>query len=94
MPLEQQLLDRITPDDRGALCEVAHFLCKAEMAWNRIDQGKQCELNAMHHDEGAPALCLRRAMQAVDELIEATKGSGRPGSVRYMPLNVAPPTRA
>ncbi|MDE1544110.1 hypothetical protein PTW32_01670 [Dechloromonas agitata] len=48
MPLEQQLLDRITLDDRGALCEVAHFLCEAE-----------------------------RAMQAADELIDATKGAGR-----------------
>lgn len=94
MPLEQQLLDRITPDDRGALSEVAHFLRKAERAWNRIDQGKQCELNAMDYDEGALALSLRRTLQAVDELIEATKGSGWPGSARYMPLNVAPPTRA
>lgn len=80
MPLEQQLLARITADDRGSLCEVAHFLRKAERAWNRIDQGKQCELNAMHHDEGSLALCLRRAMQAVDELIEATKGAGRPAT--------------
>lgn len=80
MPLEQQLLDRITPDDRAALFEVAHFLGKAERAWHRIDRGKQCELNAMHHDEGALALCLRRAMQAVDELIEATQGAGRPAT--------------
>ena len=76
MPLEQQLLDRITPDDRGALCEVAHFLCKAERAWNRIDQGKQCELNAQQHDGGSLALCLGRAMQAADELIAATQGAG------------------
>ncbi len=80
MPLGQQLLARITPDDRGSLCEVAHFLRKAERAWNRIEQGKQCELNAMHHDEGSLALCLRRATQAVDELIEATKGAGRPAT--------------
>ena len=80
MPLEQQLLDRITLDDRGALREIGCFLRKAERAWNRIDRGKQCELNAMHHDEGSLALCLRRAMQAADELIEATKGAGRPAT--------------
>ena len=80
MPLEQQLLDRITLDDRGALCEVAHFLREAERAWSRIDRGKQCELNAMHHDDGSLAHCLRWAMQAVDELIEATKGAGRPAT--------------
>lgn len=74
MPLEQQLLDRITLDDRGALFEVAHFLGKAERAWDRIATEKQSELNAMHHDDGSLALCLRRAMQAADELIEATKG--------------------
>jgi hypothetical protein len=84
MMLDQQLLARMTPDDRGALFEVAHFLLKAERAllkaeraWNRIDQGKQCELNAQHHDDGSLALCLRRAMQAVDELIEATKEAGQ-----------------
>jgi hypothetical protein len=74
MPLEQQLLDRITLDDRGALFEVAHFLGKAERAWDRITTEKQSELNAMHHDDGSLALCLRRTMQAADELIEATKG--------------------
>lgn len=74
MPLEQQLLDQITPDDRDALLDIAHFLGKAEQAWNRIDRGKQSELNAMHHDDGFLTLCLRRAMQAADELIEATKG--------------------
>lgn len=73
-------MERITPDDRGALREVARFLCRAERAWNRIDRGKQCELNAMHHDEGSLALSLRRAMQATDELIEATKGAGRPAT--------------
>lgn len=80
MPVERQLLDRITPDDRGRLCEVAHFLRQAERAWHRIDRGKQCELNAMNDDEGSLALCLRRAMQAVDELIEATQGTGRPAT--------------
>jgi hypothetical protein len=74
MPLEQQLLDRITLDDRGALLEVAHFLGKAAQEWNRIDRAKQSELNAMHHDDGSLALCLRRAVQAADEVIEATKG--------------------
>lgn len=77
MPLEQQLLDRITPDDRVALFEVAHFLGKAERAWNRIAVEKQCELNALHHDDGSLALCLRWAMQAADELIEATRGAGQ-----------------
>lgn len=75
MMLDKELLARITPDDRGALFEVAHFLLKAERAWNRIDQGKQCELNAQHHDDGSLALSLRRAMQAADELIEATRGA-------------------
>lgn len=73
MMLDQELLGRMTMDDRGVLCEVAYFLLKAERTWNRIDHGKQCELNAQHHDDGSLALCLRRAMQAVDELIEATK---------------------
>jgi len=77
MHLEQQLLDRITLDDRGALFEVAHFLGKAERAWNRIDRGNQSELNALHHDDGSLALCLRRAMQAADELIEGSQGAGR-----------------
>ncbi|KQB60508.1 MULTISPECIES: hypothetical protein [Betaproteobacteria] len=77
MRIEQQLLARITPDDREALVEVAHFLRKAEHVWNRIDGGKQCELNAQHHDDGSLALCLRRAMQAADELIEASEGVGK-----------------
>lgn len=77
MRIEQQLLARITPDDREALVEVAHFLRRAEHAWNRIDGGKQCELNVQHHDDGSLALCLRRAMQAADELIEASEGAGK-----------------
>lgn len=76
MMLDQHLLDRITLDDRGALYEVAHFLRKAERSWNQIDWSKQCELNAMHHDDGSLALCLGRVMQAVGELIQATKGAG------------------
>lgn len=76
MKLDQQLLDRITLNDRDALCEVAHLLREAERAWNRIERGKQTELNAMHHDEGSLALCLRRAQQAADELIVATQGAG------------------
>ena len=75
MRIEQQLLARITPDDREALVEVDHFLRSAEHAWNRIDGGKQCELNVQHHDDGSLALCLRRAMQAADELIEASEGA-------------------
>jgi len=31
-------------------------------------------------DEGSLALCLRRAMQAADELIEATHGAGWPAT--------------
>lgn len=77
MPLEQQLLDRITLDDRSALFEVALFLGKAGRSWNRIAREKQSELNAMHHDDGSLALCLRRAMQAADELIEVIQGAGR-----------------
>ena len=77
MPLEQQLLDRITLDDRTALVDIAHFLGKAERAWHRIAAEKQCELNAMHHDDGSLALCLRRAMQAADDLIAATRGAGQ-----------------
>ena len=77
MLLDPRLLERITPDDREALFEVAHFLRKAEHAWNRIDGGRQCELNAQHHDDGSRALCLRRAMQAADELIEASEGAGK-----------------
>src|SRR6218665_720731 len=72
VPLDQHLLDRITRDDRGALCEVAHLLRRAERAWHRIESGKQCELNAMHHDDGSFALCLRRALQAADDLVDAT----------------------
>ena len=67
MMLEQQLLDRITAEDRDALHDVAHLLRRTEGAWNRIERGKQAELNAMHHEEGSLALCLRRAQQAVDE---------------------------
>lgn len=77
MRMEEQLLARITPEDRGALFEIAHFLRKAERAWNQIDPPMQSELNAQHHDEGSLALCLRRAMQAAEELIEATKGAGQ-----------------
>lgn len=76
MMLDQQLLDRIVLDDRDALGEVAHRLREAERAWNRIERGKQTELNAMHHDDGSLALCLRRALQAADELIVATQGAG------------------
>lgn len=77
MRMEEQLLARITGDDREVLIEVAHFLRKAECAWHRIDRSLQSELNAQHHDEGSLALCMRRAMRAVDELIEATKGAGQ-----------------
>ena len=51
MPLEKHLLDRITLEERMALIEVRHLLNKARHAWNRIESGKQCEFNAVHHDE-------------------------------------------
>lgn len=77
MMLEQQLLDRITADDQDALYEAALLLRRTERAWNRIERGKQAELNAMHHDDGSLALCLHRAQQAVDELIAAIQGAGQ-----------------
>jgi len=89
MRMEEQLLARITPEDRGALFEAAHFLRKAERAWNQIDSSLQSELNARHHDEGSLALCLRRAVQAVDELIEATQGGGPDGCAVSQPRGVA-----
>ncbi len=58
---------------RCSLSEVAGLLRRALRAWNQISPDKQCELNAMHHDEGSLALCLRRAEQAADELVEGTK---------------------
>ena len=60
----------------GAMYEAAHYLRRAERAWSQIDPTKQCELNAVHHDEGSLALCLRRAIQAADDLIEAVKEAG------------------
>jgi hypothetical protein len=30
-----------------ALIEVYHLLNKAQQAWNRIESGKQCELNGV-----------------------------------------------
>lgn len=77
MMLEQQLFDRITAEDRDALHDVAHLLCEAQRAWNRIERGKQAELNAMHHDDGSFALCLCRAQQAVDEWIAAVQGAAQ-----------------
>lgn len=41
--MEKQLLDRITPADRGALSEVRRSLNEAHRAWNQIESGKQCE---------------------------------------------------
>lgn len=72
MNLEQQLLARITADDRDALVEVVTFLGEAERSWSRIDRDRQCELNAMHHADGSLALCLRRAIQAAEELMAAS----------------------
>ena len=78
MPLEKHLLDRITLEERMALIEVRHLLNKARHAWNRIESGKQCEFNAVHHDENSLAHCLRWGTQAVEEMMELTKGAGKP----------------
>jgi len=77
MLLEKHLLDRITLEERMALIEVRHLLNKAQQAWNRIESGKQCELNAVHHDENSLAHCLRWGTQAVEEMMELTKGAGK-----------------
>lgn len=78
MPLEKHLLDRITLEERMVLIEVRHLLNKAQQAWNRIESGKQCELNAVHHDENSLAHCLRWGTLAAEDLIELTKGAGKP----------------
>lgn len=78
MPLGKNLCGRITLEDRMALIEVHHLFNKAQQAWNRIESGKQCELNAMHHEESSLAHCLRWGTQAAEELIEQTKGTGKP----------------
>ena len=78
MPLEKQLLDRINLEDRVALIEVYHLLNKAQQAWHRIESGKQCELNGVHHEECSLAYCLRWGTQAAEDMIELTKGAGKP----------------
>lgn len=78
MPLEKHLLDRITLEDRMVLIEVCHLLNEARQAWNRIKSGKQCKLNAVHHEESSLAYCLRWGTQAVEDLIELTKGVDNP----------------
>lgn len=78
MPLEKHLLERINIEDRMALIEVRHLLHNAQQAWNRIESGKQCELNAVHHEESSLAHCLRWGAQAAEELIGLTKGAGKP----------------
>lgn len=80
MPLEKQLLDRINLEDRMALIEVRHLLNKAQLAWNRIESGKQCELNAVHHEESSLAHCLRWGTQAAEDLIGLTEGVGKPAT--------------
>lgn len=79
MALDPSLLDRLTLNDKGALREVGYFLGLAERSWNRIDGCTQCELTAMHDAEGSLALCLTRAIQAVEELMAATASAGGPG---------------
>ncbi len=64
------MLDRITPADRAALSKVCRLLNEAHQVWNRIESGKQCELNAVHHAETSLAYCLRWGIQAAEELIE------------------------
>jgi len=78
MLLEKHLLDRITLENRVALIEVGHLLNEVQQVWNRIDSGKQCELNAVHHEECSLAHCLRWGTQAAKDLIELTKGVGKP----------------
>ncbi len=78
MPLEKQLLDRINLEDRMALIEVHRLPNKAQQAWNRIDSGKQCELNGVHHEESSLAHCLRWGKQAAEDLVELAKGAGNP----------------
>jgi len=78
MPMEQQLLNRITLEDRKALLEIRRLLSEAQQAWHRIDSGRRCELNAMHHEDSSLAYCLRWGMQAADELIELIQGLGKP----------------
>lgn len=80
MPLEKQLLDRINLEDRMALIEVRYLLNKAQLAWNRIESGKQCELNAVHHEESSLAHCLRWGTQAAEDLIGPTEGAGKPAT--------------
>jgi len=78
MPLEKHLIDRITWEERVALIEVHHLLNQAQQAWNRIESGKQCELNGVHHEESSLAHCLRWGKQAAEDLVELAKGTGNP----------------
>lgn len=71
MTLDQNLIERLTLDDKRALHELGHLLGLAQQSWNRIDRCKQSELTAMHHAEGSLAFCLARAIQAVEELTAA-----------------------
>lgn len=70
--MEQQLLDRLTGEDREALQEVARLLNAAQAAWARIDSGKQCELNEVHNEDTSLAHCLRWGTQSAEELVEMT----------------------
>lgn len=68
--MEKQLLDWITPADRAALSEVRWSLNEAHRAWNRIESGKQCDLNTLRHEESSLAYCLWWGLQAAEELTE------------------------
>ena len=67
-----------------ALIEVGHLLNQAQQAWNRIESGKQCELNAMHHEESSLAHCLRWGTQAAEDLIGLTKGTGKAAQTSWL----------
>lgn len=80
MMLEKHLLDQITVEDRTALIEVCCLLDKAQQAWNRIESGKQCELNAVHNEDGSLAHCLRWGRQAAEDLVGLTQDVGKPAN--------------
>lgn len=72
--MEQNLIDRLSTEDKNALRTVASLLNQAQSIWNQIDSGKQCELNAEHNEEGSLAHALRWGTQAAEELVTLTSG--------------------
>lgn len=77
MPLEKHQLDQFTMEDHMAMVEFCHLLNTAQQAWNRIESGKQCELNVAHYEESSLAHCLRWGMPAGEDLVELTNGAGK-----------------